>query len=205
MNELDISTLLGDLAPLVLGGLFTWNGATKLFLRPGSEPGARSELGRLLGDERRTGTAVRGLGWVEFVLGLCLLVIPTATMPGVGVALLGAGIAGSLAYARLKGPRPSCPCPARSHPAVTWWALVRAGLVAGGGLVATGATSPWWMAGGQQPVAALAVVLAAALLLGVLSGAPRVAGAAAHGGLTGVAASDRSADPVEDQRPVGWS
>lgn len=178
-------SLLGDLMPLVLGGMLVWTGATKLFVR--SVPrqagaveqdaplGSRSAVPRPAqpsdpGDATRGVPVVsRGVAWIELALGLTLLEFPTSSEPATATVLLTIGYLGYLGYVSLAVPPDPTGPTAVLRPPVTWRCFVRAGLVAVGGILATQAATPWWMAVAMHPVAAAGIVLLVAVVLTALS------------------------------------
>jgi hypothetical protein len=121
------------------------------------------------GDATRTVPVLtQGVAWIELALGLTLLEFPTSSKPATATVLLTLGYLGYLGYVSLAASDPTS-APAVSRPPVTWRCIVRAGLVAVGGILATQAATPWWMAVAMHPVAAAGLVLLVAVVLTALS------------------------------------
>jgi hypothetical protein len=150
-------TLLADLTPLVLGALFVWWGGGGLLSRLDPHRVETSALNHLVRDVRLTTIALRVAAVATWIVGVGLLAAPTAAQPAVGSALIGIGLTTYVGYAMVTELEPTA-----------WRTYVRAGLVGAGGLLATGATSPWWTTVADRPGASLAVVaIAAGVLLGL--------------------------------------
>ena len=157
-------SLLSNLMPLILGVMLTWAGATKLLVKSAPGDAIDPAWRQVLGHTAHVSPALRVLAWVEFVVGLCLLGVPTAPLPALAAAVLGACFLAALAYARGREPDGSAAAAAGGPPPVTRRALARAAMLVAGGLVAAGATTPWWMVGSRHPVASVAAVLVIALI-----------------------------------------
>lgn len=162
-------SIVSNLAPLVCGVLLAVTGAGKLLGRQTGELAASTVLVRVLGDARRATLALRTLGGAEVALAAALLAAPTAVVPGVATALLGAGFTGYLGYAKATAPESSCGCTARDEGPIGTRAFARAGVVLVGGVVAATAGSPWWSQISGRPAASAAFVAVSAALLLALS------------------------------------
>src|SRR5262245_33809975 len=126
-------TLMAELTPLILGALFVWWGGGGLLSKMKPHDVADSALNHLIRDVRLTTLAMRTAAIATWVIGVGLLVAPTADPPAVGAALMGIGLLVYAGYAMVTGLEPSA-----------WRTFVRAGLVGAGGLLATEASTPWW-------------------------------------------------------------
>ncbi|HEY7429128.1 MAG TPA: MauE/DoxX family redox-associated membrane protein [Streptosporangiaceae bacterium] len=162
--------LLPELAPLVLACLLGWTGGGKLLGRRTAQQAADTALARLLPGAAAAALALRAVGALELVVAAALLLAPAWPVTAAGTALLGAGFAGYLAYAKVTAPESSCGCASARHTPVTWRSFARAGLVVAAGAGCAAAQPPWWPAAAHRPAAAaLAVALFAALLAGTSS------------------------------------
>ncbi|KRV49114.1 hypothetical protein AQ490_21710 [Wenjunlia vitaminophila] len=142
-------SLSSHLAPLALGALLGWTGATKLCGRSARRQAAGTALERITGGLDPATRALRAVGAIELLVAVALLAVPSGTgpagvWPGAAAALLGAGFLGYLGYARVTMPESSCGCTARQDVPIGWQAFSRAGLVAVGGAAAAGSATPWW-------------------------------------------------------------
>jgi hypothetical protein len=175
--------MLTALVPLVLAALLAWSGAGKLATR---SPGADTALADRLDSPGRADLVLRAVAVVELALAAGLLAPPFQVAAGAGVAVLGAGFLGYLAWARAVAPGASCGCTGRRHAPITWRSFARAGLVLAGGMAAWSAGpgqpwagqpwagqpwagQPWWSVLAERPVAAGTAVVVAAAGLAALS------------------------------------
>ena len=160
--------MIQNLLPLVCGVLLAVSGAGKLFGRRITQVAANTVLVRVLGNGHRAAYALRAVGAAELAVAAALLAVPTAVVPGVATALLGAGFTGYLGYAKATAPESSCGCSARDEGPIGARSFVRAGLVLVGGAAAATAGSPWWTQISRRPGwSVLVVAVAAAVLLAV--------------------------------------
>lgn len=142
-------TLVADLTPFVLGALFVgWGGGT-LLTGLDDERVSRFALNHLIRDVRRTVVAVRAAAITTGIVGVGLLVAPTARQPAIGGALIGLGLVAYAGYAVVTELEPA-----------PWRRYIRAALVGVGGLLATGAQHAWWTTMADRPVAAPAILAA---------------------------------------------
>lgn len=167
--------MIQNLLPLVCGVLLAVSGAGKLFGRRITQVAANTVLVRVLGNGHRAAYALRTVGAAELAVAAALLAVPTAVVPGVATALLGAGFTGYLGYAKATAPESSCGCSARDEGPIGARSFVRAGLVLVGGAAAATAGSPWWTQISRRPGwSVLVVAVAAAVLLAVSTDLDRV-------------------------------
>ena len=150
-------TLVAELTPLVLGALFVWWGGGGLLGKLDPRRVADSALNHLIRDIRLTTLAMRTAAIVTWVVGVGLLVAPTADQLAVGSALIGIGLLTYVGYAMVTELEPAA-----------WRTFATAGLVGAGGLFATEANDPWWSVIAERPVAATVILaLTAAVLVGL--------------------------------------
>jgi hypothetical protein len=161
-------SLVTTLAPLALGVLLVWSGATKLSGSGARQQAAGTALERFFDDLDRAIRALRAVGVAELLVAAGLLAVPGAWPPAVAACGLGAGFLGYLAYAKVAAPESSCGCSAAQDAPVGVTALVGAGLVVAGGVAAAGTATPWWRAAADRPGAACAVLAVYAALAVVL-------------------------------------
>lgn len=161
-------SLVTTLAPLALGVLLVWSGATKLSGSGARQQAAGTALERFFDDLDRAIRALRAVGVAELLVAAGLLAVPGAWPPAVAACGLGAGFLGYLAYAKVAAPESSCGCSAAQDAPVGVTAFVRAGLVVAGGVAAAGTATPWWRAAADRPGAAFAVLAVYAALAVVL-------------------------------------
>jgi hypothetical protein len=164
-----MTTLVTALLPLVCGALFAVTGAGKLFGRGTARLAANTVLVRVLGDARRATLALRTVGAAELAVAAGLLAAPTAAVPGVATAALGAGFTGYLAYAKATAPQSSCGCSARAEGPIGPRAFVRAALLVPAGLAAAAADRAWWTQAADRPAASAVCAAAAAVVVFVLT------------------------------------
>jgi hypothetical protein len=161
--------MIQDLAPLVCGLLLAATGAAKLFGRRTAQIAANTVLVRVLGNGHRAAFALRAVGALEAAVAAGLLAAPSAVVPGIATAVLGAGFTGYLGYARATAPESSCGCSARDEGPIGTRSFVRAGLVLAGGVVAAFAGGTWWHEIAGRPAWSLLALAAAAALVAAVS------------------------------------
>lgn len=161
--------MISDLVPLVCGVLLAVTGAGKLLGRRTAQVAANTVLVRVLGNGHRAAYALRSVGAAELAVAAGLLAVPTAVVPGVAAALLGAGFTGYLGYAKATAPESSCGCSARDEGPIGVLSFTRAGLVLVGGVVAATAGSPWWSQISRRPGWSVLVVAVAAAVVAAVS------------------------------------
>jgi methylamine utilization protein MauE len=159
-------TGIAAVQPLLVGAVLVWSSYGKLFGRYAEERAKRSALKRLTGEERAH-AAYKGVGGVELLVGLALLLPPVWVLDAVAASVLAAGFVGYLSYARVVAPGSSCGCLGSAELPVSGRSIGRAGLLLAASVLAGTTGTGWWSV---LTPATMTVLVTEAVLFVALSG-----------------------------------